>query len=77
MTQLGLFLSLEIRYCVYFNNNTCDPIPFTVYELLLEWALESNNVIVWSWTIQQWNYLARCANLTLYVPGITLQEVMP
>ncbi len=30
-----------------------DPISFPLYELILQWAIESNNVFVWFWTICQ------------------------
>ena len=29
------------------DENSADPISFSLYNLLLQWALEENNVIVW------------------------------
>jgi hypothetical protein len=40
-----------------------DPISFILYELICKWALESNNVLVWVWTVIQWNCMARSASI--------------
>jgi hypothetical protein len=40
-----------------------DPIPMPVYELLLKWSIETNNVFSWFWTISQWNFMARSASI--------------
>ena len=42
---------------------SADPIPFVLYKLILQWALESSNIFVWFWTLTQWNMMARCANI--------------
>jgi hypothetical protein len=34
-----------------------------LYKLLLKWALEGNNVVVWFLTIYQWNFMARSCNI--------------
>jgi hypothetical protein len=40
-----------------------DPISFVLYEFICKWALESNNVLVWVWTVIQWNCMARLASI--------------
>ena len=45
------------------DDNTSDPIPYTLYILLLQWALDSNNIFVWFWTLAQWNCMARGASI--------------
>ena len=45
------------------DKNSCDPIPFTVYKLILKWAIETSNILVWFWTLSQWNCMARSANI--------------
>jgi hypothetical protein len=45
------------------DDTTCDPIPFSLYKLVLQWALEKNNVLVWFWTLAQWNCVARSASI--------------
>ena len=40
-----------------------DPIPITVYRLLLQWSVESNNIFSWLWTLLQWNCMARSASI--------------
>ena len=45
------------------EQNSCDPIPFLVYKLILKWAIQSGNIFVWFWTLSQWNCMARLANI--------------
>ena len=40
-----------------------DPITHTLFKLLLNWAIKSNNIFVWFWSIVQWNCMARGANV--------------
>ena len=40
-----------------------DPIPYELYVLILGWAIKENNIFVWFWTICQWNFMARSANI--------------
>ena len=43
------------------EDKSCDPIPVSLYKLLLQWALDANNIFVWFWSIAQWNCMARSA----------------
>ena len=45
------------------DDTTSDPIPWTLYKLVIDWALNSSNILVWFWTISQWNCMARGANI--------------
>ena len=45
------------------EDNTSDPIPMTLYVLVLQWALDTNNIMVWFWTLSQWNCMARSASI--------------
>ncbi|CAB9498884.1 unknown protein (Partial), partial [Seminavis robusta] len=45
------------------DEQEADPITFSLYSLILDWAVESNNVFVWFWTLSQWNFMARCASI--------------
>jgi hypothetical protein len=40
-----------------------DPINTTLYELLMLWAIESNNMFVWAWTVLQWNFIGRPSSI--------------
>lgn len=40
-----------------------DPIPVSVYKLLLRSAIETNNMFAWIWTTLQWNCMARSASI--------------
>ena len=42
---------------------SADPIPFSLYLLILEWAISSNNIFVWYWSLCQWNNMPRMANI--------------
>jgi hypothetical protein len=45
------------------NESESDPIPLQLYQLMLVWAIESNNIFVWFWTLSQWACMARCASI--------------
>jgi len=45
------------------DKNSCDPIPFKVYKLILKWAIETSNILVWFLSLSQWNCMARSANI--------------
>ena len=45
------------------DETEADPIPVTLYQEILRWAIEENNIFVWHWTLQQWGCIARCANI--------------
>jgi hypothetical protein len=45
------------------DERAAGPISFALYHLLLTWSVESNNIFVWSWTLAQWNFLARGASV--------------
>jgi hypothetical protein len=52
-----------------------DPIPVSLFRLLLKWALDANNIFVWFWTLLQWNFMARCASIDpLGLRHFTLRE---
>lgn len=40
-----------------------DPIPVPVYKIMLRGAIRTNNVFAWTWTILQWNCMARSASI--------------
>jgi hypothetical protein len=40
-----------------------DPIPTPVYRFLLRRAIEMNNMFAWTWTLLQWNCMARSASI--------------
>ncbi len=35
------------------DEKSADPISFTLYQIILEWAVAQGNVLVWVWTISQ------------------------
>ena len=45
------------------NDMAADPIPVELYKSILQWALDANNVLVWFWTISQWNFMARSISI--------------
>ena len=40
-----------------------DPIPFSLYKIICDWAQEKSNNFVHFWTATQWNCVARAANV--------------
>jgi len=45
------------------NEEEADAIPFDLFICILTWALESNNIFVWVFTILQWNFIARSIDI--------------
>ena len=45
------------------DEHSTDPIPLPVYRLLLRRSIETNNVFTWTWTLLQWNCMARSASI--------------
>ena len=41
------------------DERSADPISFSLYRLILTWAIEKGNIFVWVWTVLQWNLMAR------------------
>ena len=45
------------------DEKSADPITFTLFRLILKWALDEGNIFVWVWTILQWNLMARSISI--------------
>jgi hypothetical protein len=45
------------------EETSSDPIPMSLYKLVAKWALEQNNILVWFWTLSQWNCMARSSSI--------------
>jgi hypothetical protein len=45
------------------DENSADPITLALFKLLLQWALDCNNIFVWFWTLSQWAFMARSASI--------------
>ena len=45
------------------DENAADAIPFSLYRLLLKWALDEGNIFVWVWSILQWNLMGRSISI--------------
>jgi hypothetical protein len=40
------------------DEKSADPISFSLFRLILTWAIEQGNIFAWVWTILQWNLMA-------------------
>ena len=57
------------------DEKSADPISFSLYRMLLKWAIERGNIFVWVWTILQWNLMARSISIDpLALHNITISE---
>jgi len=45
------------------EDQASDPIPVSLYQLILQWSIEANNTFLWFWTLSQWACMARCSNI--------------
>ena len=40
-----------------------DPISWSLFKLILSWALDTSNIFIWTYSILQWNCMARSVNI--------------
>ena len=40
-----------------------DEIPFTLFEAICRWAIQSGNLMLWAFTVVQWNIMGRSVNV--------------
>ena len=45
------------------EDKSADPISWTLFLLFLNWALEDGDVFVWTYSLLQWNCMARSTNI--------------
>ena len=45
------------------DEKSADPISFSLFRQILSWAIDDGNVFVWTWTILQWNLMARSISI--------------
>jgi hypothetical protein len=45
------------------DEKKADPISFSLFLMILIWAIERANIFVWVWTILQWNHMARSISI--------------
>jgi hypothetical protein len=45
------------------DEQEADPISWSPFKLILSWALDTSNICVWSYSILQWNCMARSVNI--------------
>ena len=45
------------------DEREADPIPVSLYQMILRWSIEENNMFCWFWSLAQWNCMARCASI--------------
>ena len=57
------------------DEKSADPISFYLFRLILTWAIERGNMLVWVWTILQWNLMARSISIDpLDLHNISISE---
>ena len=57
------------------DEKSADPISFSLFRLILTWAIERGNIFVWVWTILQWNLMARSISIDpLALHNISISE---
>ena len=49
--------------CGNVDEKEADPIPWALFVLICTWAVREGNIMVWVWTILQWNLMARSINI--------------
>jgi hypothetical protein len=57
------------------DEEKADPISFSLFQMILVWAIERANIFVWVWTILQWNLMARSISINpLAFHNISISE---
>jgi hypothetical protein len=68
-TEIDTFLSSFKKEHIRAKKNgnldeqEADPISWNLYHLITEWAVSSDNIFVWVWTVMQWNLLGRAISI--------------
>ena len=45
------------------DENEADPISWTLFNFILQWALDKGSILIWVFSVLQWNYMARSINI--------------
>ena len=45
------------------DENEADPIPFSLFRLLMVWAIDRCNIFLWVFSVLQWHFMARSINI--------------
>jgi hypothetical protein len=45
------------------DEKEADPIPVSLYQMILRWSIEENNIFCWFWSLAQWNCIGRCSSI--------------
>jgi len=45
------------------DENDADEIPFTLFEAICRWAIQSGSLMLWAFTVVQWNIMGRSVNV--------------
>ena len=45
------------------DEREADPISWTLFKLILKWAIEAGSIIIWTFSLLQWNCMARSKNI--------------
>ena len=45
------------------DEREADPISWTFFNLILRWAIEENEILIWVFSLLQWNCMARSKNI--------------
>jgi hypothetical protein len=45
------------------DEQEADPISWSLFNLLLDWALDTSNIFIWTYSLLQWNCMARSVNI--------------
>ena len=54
------------------DEKKADPISFSLFQMILVWAIERANIFAWVWTILLWNHMARSISIDLLALHNTL-----
>ena len=46
-----------------YNEKDADEIPFSLFEAICCWAIMTGNILIWAFTVVQWNIMGRSVNV--------------
>ena len=57
--------TIDAKRCGNLDEEECDPIPWSLFRLILSWCVSSCNIFLWVFSLLQWNCMARSVNIGL------------
>jgi hypothetical protein len=55
--------TIDAKRCGRLDEEECDPIPWSLFRIILTWCVSSCNIFLWVFSLLQWNCMSRSINI--------------